>query len=134
MGWVGHPAHMAPKGCHYRSRFMFFSFGRSSTRLRLVPGSNGHPYGVPICAPLRGAHYKSRSFNARVRVCARTQPEGLGHMSQFWPKLSRSRRKFAGTFFFHFPGSFGPSLLKNSSLFGFFLNSGFLAQIKTCQN
>ena len=56
MGWVGHPAHMAPKGCHYRSRFVFFSFGRSSTRLRLVTGSNGHPKGCPYAHP-KGVHY-----------------------------------------------------------------------------
>ena len=53
-----------PKGAHYRSRFVFFYFGRSSTRLRLVTGSNGHPLGAHmhtlrvciIMGALKGTH------------------------------------------------------------------------------
>ena len=48
----------------------------------------GHPVGAPYVHP-QGVHIISRDLlYARVRM-----PEG-----QFWPKLSRSRRKFAGTF------------------------------------
>ena len=48
-----------PKGVPIIGRDLFyFLFGRSSTRLRLVTGSNGAPIGCPICAPRRGAHLR----------------------------------------------------------------------------
>ena len=65
MGWVGHPAHMAPKGCHYRSRFIFFLLVARPLAFGSFPAPMGTHW-VPICAPLRGAHYKSRSFYTRV--------------------------------------------------------------------
>ena len=57
--WVPH------RGTHYRSRFLFLFSGRTSTRLRLVPGScnaplrgaYGYPYGVPINGCPKGHPY-----------------------------------------------------------------------------
>ena len=44
------------RGTHYRSRFLFLFSGRTSTRLRLVPGSYNAPlrgaYGYPVGVPI----------------------------------------------------------------------------------
>ena len=79
MVWVGHPHHMGtlwvpiyvtimghPMGAPYVHPYgvhIILLFGRSSTRLRLVTGSNGHPLGAHMHTP-KGVHYK------RVSVCA----------------------------------------------------------------
>ena len=105
MGWVGHPPHMGTQrvpiiGRDLFSFLFFWSLVHSPSaryRLQWAPIGcpyahpkgvhyNGCPKGHPYVHP-EGVHIISRDLlYARVRM-----PEG-----QFWPKLSRSRRKFAG--------------------------------------
>ena len=60
MGWVGHPAHMGTLWVPIIGRDLFFFSSRSSTRLRLVPGSNGDPLGPHMCT--RRVHIAGRDL------------------------------------------------------------------------
>ena len=92
----GHPVGVPIIG---RDLFSFLLVARP-----LAFGSLPAPMGthwVPICAPRRGAHYKSRSFYTRVCECPKGnfgqnyRDLGVNLRAPFWPKL---------------PGSFGPSI------------------------
>lgn len=109
LGRAPSPLMHTPSGCAYgcpagapiigRDLFSFLR-GRTSTRLRLVTGSNAPPKGWCICAPRRGAHYITR---VRVCACARGTCRNFGQNSR---SLGQNYRQ--GLFFF-LAGSCGPS-------------------------
>ena len=72
---------------HYTSRF-FFSRGRTSTRLRLVTGSNANPSGWHMENP-KVFHYNITRVRARVREGIQKSHLNFGHFLLIFQQIIR---------------------------------------------